>query len=291
MDKILRTKDFFYTGEYVTALFCAESREMNLHSHEFWEISYVYEGRGFHHTSLQDKAKLKENDFVLISPSAKHCITSPAKDNGSLVRVCNCLITPEYMQEIIDSHLQTDTFCTYSLNRLLTASAPICLQLSDDSGSVYHTLMSLAHESRNFTTGSEIIIRNTLCNLLIQCSRIYEAKLSGIPVINNKNEAMDELIKYIKSNYGGNLSLQFLAEHAHLSREHLSRCFKEYTGTNLSTFIRDIRIEKASQLLRSGTHSVSDISIYCGYPTISNFQKAFKAATGISPSEYRNQNR
>ena len=81
--------------------------------------------------------------------------------------------------------------------------------------------------------------------------------------------------------------MDFLAEQAHMSREYLSRKFKSYTGTNLSDFIAEVRIERARQLLRSSAHSVTDISSYCGYTSLGNFQRFFKKLVGCSPSEYR----
>lgn len=72
-----------------------------------------------------------------------------------------------------------------------------------------------------------------------------------------------------------------------MSREYLSRKFKSYTGTDISDFIAEIRIERAKQLLRSSTHSITDISSYCGYTSLGNFQMFFKKLTGFTPSEYR----
>ena len=126
-----------------------------------------------------------------------------------------------------------------------------------------------------------------MINLLIYIARLHKAQTVKQQTSDNKNAALDEIIKYIRSNFGGNLTLDLLAEQAHISREYLSRKFKNYTGTNLSDFITEVRIERAKQLLRSSTHSITDISAYCGYTSLGNFQRFFKKLTGCSPSEYR----
>lgn len=287
MDNILLSQDIFKPNEQVCAFFCVEQREKNIHSHDFWEISYVYEGRGNHYTSDDNKTLLKENEFVFLSPGTKHCITSPPKNKGALIRVCNCLITQDYLNRALKKYFMINELDGFSFNNLISQKNPFCLQLSDDSNTVYNTLMMIAHEYNHFTSGSEIIISNAVIHFLIQTARIYEAKQSNKISIHTKNEVMDELIKYIKSNFGSKLSLEFLAEHTHFSREYLSRYFKQYTGQNISDFLTDIRINKAKSLLRSTTHSINDISMYCGYPSISNFQKAFKRLTLLSPSAYR----
>ena len=105
-----------------------------------------------------------------------------------------------------------------------------------------------------------------------------------------KNEVIDDLIKYIKSNFGSNITLDYLAAYAHLSPEYLSRYFKKCTGMNISEFITETRIEKAKFRLRTTNWSVQDIAVYCGYGSLANFHKAFKKAVGMTASEYRKSN-
>ena len=76
----------------------------------------------------------------------------------------------------------------------------------------------------------------------------------------------------------------------HLSREYLSRYFKRYTGKNISETLLEVRMYHAKEMLITTTHAVDDIGLYCGYTSSSNFQKAFKKYTGMSPREFRNIN-
>lgn len=159
--------------------------------------------------------------------------------------------------------------------------------MKDDSESVYHLLMTAAHEYKHFSDGSDEIIENSALNLLLYIIRLYEKTIKNETVTTTKNEVIDDLVKYINSNFGSNLSLDYLAEFVHLSPEYLSRYFKKCTGVNISDFIAETRIERAKYRLRTGSWSVTDISEYCGYRSISNFQKAFKKAVGMSAGEYR----
>ena len=284
MKNILLTDDFFENDLPVYAFFAAERRDKNMHSHDFWELSYVYEGRGTHYT--QDTVlPIREKEFLFISPDTEHCIVSPSKENGALVRVCNVLVRKAYMDKIIKKYRELDCFADYDFTKML--GKPFCLQLSDDSRIVYNQVMAIAHEYNHLSEGSSDIIENCMINLLIYTARLYKARTEKKQAADNKNEALDEIIKYIRSNFGGNLSLDFLAEQAHMSREYLSRKFKSYTGTNLSDFIAEVRIDRAKQLLRSSAHSVTDICAYCGYTSLGNFQRFFKKLVGCSPSEYR----
>lgn len=117
--------------------------------------------------------------------------------------------------------------------------------------------------------------------------RLFEKAIKNETITTTKNELIDDLVKYITSNFCSNLTLDYLAEYTHLSSEYLSRYFKKCTGMNISDFITETRIEKAKYRLRTSNWSINDIREYCGYRSISNFQKAFKKAVGMTAGKYR----
>lgn len=280
-------RDFFAENEEVSAGFYMEHRDINMHSHEFWEISYVYEGRGTHYFEDGRTEEIQENELVFVSPDVSHCITSPPPGRGSWVRVCNLLLTQDYMEKIIRRLQPVRELDEYSLKDMVCRKAPFCIHFRDDSGSVYHLLMTAAHEYRHFSACSREMIGNSVVSLLMYLMRQYERMVRNETVTATKNEVIDDLVKYITSNFGSDLSLDYLAEYVHLSPEYLSRYFKKCTGVNLSEFIAETRIEKAKYRLRTSAWSINDICEYCGYRSISNFQKAFKKAVGMSAGEYR----
>lgn len=290
MAKKFFTCDFFEKDKLYFCNFFIEHREKNMHSHEFWEISYVYEGMGIHHFEDGSTVPVREGEFIFISPGASHCITSPQSEDGSWVRVCNFLITQEYVDFLKKYFLSFHEFDEYSLKILIEQNKPFCIHLNDDSGSVSNLLMTIAHEYRHFSECSDKIIENSALSLLIYITRLYEKTLRNEAVSDTKNETITELIRYIKSNFGSNLNLEYLAAYAHLSPEYLSRYFKKCTGINISDFITHTRIEKAKYRLRTTDWSVQEISSYCGYQTLGNFHKAFKKAVGMTAGEYRKMN-
>lgn len=287
MGKKLLMKDFFENGKPYFLDFFIEHRERDMHSHEFWEISYVFEGRGTHYFADGTAEAIKEGEFIFISPGTSHCITSPAAEKGSWVHVCNFLVSPEFMNYLTKHMTAARELDEYALNHMLLNQKPFCIHLRDDSGSVYNLLMTAAHEYKHFSDCSNTIIENSAISLLIYIIRLYEKTIKNESVTTTRNEVIDDLIKYISSNFSSNLSLDYLAEYAHLSPAYLSRYFKQRTGKNLSDFIAETRIEKAKYRLRTSNWTVNDICEYCGYKSISNFHKAFKKAAGMTASEYR----
>ncbi len=283
-------KDFFQENESLRAFFCVAGKTKNIHSHEFWELAYVYEGRGKHHTDTTES--VKEGNFFLIKPGAKHSLTSLPDNDGSPMRVCNCIFTQEYFKTIEKEYASVPELQSYALYDKILSGAPFCIRLSDDNArNIRHLMWLTAHEYNHFTIGSEMIMRHSILDLLICITRLYEYSIKRAAPSVSKNAEIDELMKYMRSNFSYKLTLEFLAEHVHLSREYLSRYFKQYTGKNISEFLLEIRMSRAKEMLRTSSYSVADIGIYCGYSSVNNFRKAFKSFVGIPPSTYRNDHK
>ncbi len=83
------------------------------------------------------------------------------------------------------------------------------------------------------------------------------------------------------------LRLENIADAVHVTHSHLSRIFKRSEGINISDYITQKRIEKATHLLRSTSESISFVSEQVGYASPYYFSACFKKVTGMTPSEYR----
>lgn len=105
---------------------------------------------------------------------------------------------------------------------------------------------------------------------------------------NESGRHVTELMKYIEEHYNEDLYLEKLSSQFGLSTKYISRSFKEKTGTNLSDFISQVRIEKAKTLLRENTDmSVSAIAEQVGIYSRMTFLRLFKKQEGIAPNEFR----
>ncbi len=77
-----------------------------------------------------------------------------------------------------------------------------------------------------------------------------------------------------------------VASQFYYSREYISRLFKQYYNLNLSEYLVNKKIEYAKHCLEQGK-SVGFTFDACGFHTMSSFVNAFKAHTGMTPSEYK----
>jgi AraC-like DNA-binding protein len=102
--------------------------------------------------------------------------------------------------------------------------------------------------------------------------------------------ALRKVERYIQENYSRKISLKEISEVSGLSAPYFSTIFKEEMGENFSSYLNQLRVEKASRLLRETGQSLSEIAGSCGFEDQSWFSKIFKTYTGLSPGKYRGQN-
>ena len=107
---------------------------------------------------------------------------------------------------------------------------------------------------------------------------------------NHKKKMAEKALEYLKYNYmKEELSLNDIAEYLNISVPYLAVLFKQETKQNFSVHLLEIRMEKAKELLRSTTLTVSEIGEKVGYSSSQYFAVCFKKYTGLSPKAYRNQ--
>lgn len=86
---------------------------------------------------------------------------------------------------------------------------------------------------------------------------------------------------------GAEVTPAWLARRSKLSHQRLARLVRRLFGLTPSQFITKSRIAAASRLLRDSSQSVSEIAHACGFSDHSAFTRAFRSATGMTPSAFR----
>ncbi len=83
-------------------------------------------------------------------------------------------------------------------------------------------------------------------------------------------------------------TLEMLATQVGCGAFHLSRTFSQHTGRTVPQYLRQLRLERAAQLLRGGRCNVTEAAVEVGYSSLSHFSKAFWEAYGCCPGLYSN---
>ena len=110
--------------------------------------------------------------------------------------------------------------------------------------------------------------------------------------ISQSNTLLTPAIDYLAKNYSlPNLTNESLAEKCNISEVYFRRLFFEQYKVTPRQYIIDLRINKAKQLLTDGILKIGAISENCGFSNPYHFCRVFKEKTGLTPSEYMNQNK
>lgn len=108
-----------------------------------------------------------------------------------------------------------------------------------------------------------------------------------------KSTRSDKLVDfarcYINEHYMEKLTLADVAEALNISSGHLSNTFKKLTGTTLSDYIAQVKIQHAMELIDTHQYLMYEISDKLGFDNPYYFSKVFKKVTGISPREHENR--
>jgi AraC-like DNA-binding protein len=81
-------------------------------------------------------------------------------------------------------------------------------------------------------------------------------------------------------------TLEMIGQEIGCSPYYLSRTFSAETGCTIPQYLRKLRMERAAQLLRSGTHNVTEAALEVGYSSLSHFSSAFQDTFGCCPGLY-----
>ncbi|MGE0589722.1 MAG: helix-turn-helix domain-containing protein [Cyclobacteriaceae bacterium] len=103
------------------------------------------------------------------------------------------------------------------------------------------------------------------------------------------SDRMNTIFNFVQTNFKRSISLEEVADLAHMTVPSFCRFFKKKSGKNFTRFVNEYRLVHASKLLSEETSSISQVCLECGFNNFSHFNKEFKQFTGKSPSAYRNE--
>ncbi len=108
---------------------------------------------------------------------------------------------------------------------------------------------------------------------------------------NSPKHVIDVVKQYIIENIEQDLGLDMLAEIVYLTPGYLSDKFKQETGSGINKYIKQVRMNKAEELLSNTNMKVNNISKAIGYKNDSYFIRIFREHFGVSPKKYRDMKR
>jgi AraC-like DNA-binding protein len=100
------------------------------------------------------------------------------------------------------------------------------------------------------------------------------------------SERVEKVIALLREKLAEPPNLDEIGRFAGCSPFHLSRTFSAETGLTIPQYIRQLRLERAAELLRSGKFNVTEAALEVGYSSLSHFSQAFHETFGCCPGLY-----
>jgi AraC family transcriptional regulator of arabinose operon len=98
------------------------------------------------------------------------------------------------------------------------------------------------------------------------------------------------LVAHLESNLHQPLVLEELASLVNLSVSRLQHLFKDETGMTIGQYLRHLRLDAASMLMKTTCLTVKEVRGKVGYFNTSCFIRDFKQTFGMTPLRYRKEN-
>jgi AraC-like DNA-binding protein len=99
-------------------------------------------------------------------------------------------------------------------------------------------------------------------------------------------ERVEKAAAIVRANLAEPLTLEELGQRVGCSPFYLSRTFTEQMGMTITQFLRQVRLERAAELLRSGKFNVTQAALEVGYSSVGHFSTAFHETFGCCPGLY-----
>jgi len=117
----------------------------------------------------------------------------------------------------------------------------------------------------------------------------YAKEMQSLQKSSITSRAVRTSINYIYDHLHTRITLRKLAAEANLTPSYLSRIFSRETGSSVSEYILNKKLETAKSMLAYSEYSIAEISASLAFPSQSYFTNILKKDCGLTPKEYRRQ--
>jgi two-component system response regulator YesN len=136
---------------------------------------------------------------------------------------------------------------------------------------------------------NSVIKIQELRELKVICASHLEQIISEMREAREKeiNSLSLKVKKYITENFHRDISMDDAAKETNLSYHYFSKFFKDSMGKSFVEYLTELRLDKSRELLRETNDSIKEICYKIGYSDPNYYCKIFKKGTGMTPTEFR----
>jgi AraC-like DNA-binding protein len=256
------------------------------HSHRFVEVNYIRAGRCTHHIGDRTFASGPGSFGITHYTQTHDLVTEPAG-----VEVINLYLDVQRsLLPDVGAELSGALHQVLPIHPSLRHRRNQFVHLQLVPGGAQDALLdAMLEEQSARRPGFREAMHAQLRLLLVLCARhvqehgLYPAQAE----VGACELKMEELRRRLDGDLRLRVDLAAIAEEFGYSKHHLCRAFKSHTGASIVSYQLAQRLDAALRALRATTGSVLEIAGDCGFADQSFFNRKFRAAMGMTPTEYR----
>jgi AraC-like DNA-binding protein len=179
--------------------------------------------------------------------------------------------------------------CAFDYVSLLLSESITPLSLSGKISlqSYYDKLSSCAS---HFDLSGELEMSAVLHRLLTDLLHLKNSEQFSLKY-DRYQLGLEESISFLQKHFNEQISIEQLAQISHLSKYHYIKVFRSYTGQTPYDYLLDFRLLQAKRMLLETGKSVGQVAQDSGFSDSKNFIAYFKKRVGLTPLQFRKQNR
>lgn len=274
-------ESFFPIQKYITSL-TPEYPVLTTHWHEEAEFTLITKGQGTYHMELMEYM-IEPEDLIFVTPLALH---SAAAQKGygllSETYVFHMNFLGGNSTDICSTrYLQPLAHHEMSLPGVIKPGHPAYLSLRK----IFSQISSLYDGG---IPGYELALKSLLLQAIFLLLQFQEA----VPSSDGSNAIYSEKLKtvldYMELHYMESIAVSDLARLCYFSEYHFMRFFKKHMNMTCIEYLKNLRLEKAVELLEDDNASILEVSLSVGFRNLSYFHRAFKKKYHMTPGEFLN---
>ena len=255
-----------------------------LHWHSEFEINFIISGCA--EFICGDKKFISsEGDIIIVPPNMLHAVY-PHGDHRQ--RYDTVVFSPEML-----GISENDRCAAECIKPIANSRAEINTQITKEH--IYYSELKTAAENifscaKGNTPQLDMLMKSELLRffwLLEESGDIFRTAENAV----SRSEMIRPAIEYMNENFAEAVTVDILAEAAHLSKSYFMNRFKEAAGVGAIEYLSQLRIKKACEILSKTDKTAAETAFECGFRNLSNFNRQFRKIVGCTPKEYRKMNR
>jgi AraC-like DNA-binding protein len=255
-----------------------------VHFHEECQLTCIMQGSG----SLlagSDIYRYKPGEVYLFGSNMPHGFKSESKMEAEDMESCARRISVFFNRSVFESLFEQNPETSSIKNLLDNASLGYRLSVGGSS-EILSKILKLV-DMDDFDKVLELLhILDTISNhnegdYLSVCQDLETDFIDG------DMHRINEIFNYTETNFQDKISLADVAGKFKMTPPTFSRFFKSRTQKTYIQFLIELRITKACEFIRAGTHNTTESCFNSGFTNISSFHRHFKSIIGMTPTEYK----